>query len=250
MSAAYRPIALYFNQGLAKQLRDKILLVYPKFAGNDFVRETTKFVADKSYSERIEIFANTLQKYLPPDYQKAVSILLQILGPENKNETGMFKEYYWVLPIGKFVEIYGLDDFTTSMEALAEITKRNTGEYAVRPFIRKYPEKSLEAMKEWAVSENFHLRRLASEGLRPKLPWATKLDIFIDKPQPVFAILELLKEDEIKFVQKSVANHLRDYLKVNPSAAKKLLQKWSKSKNANTQWIVKYAIRKDILQSL
>jgi 3-methyladenine DNA glycosylase AlkC len=130
------------------------------------------------------------------------------------------------------------------MHAIEEITKRNTGEYAIRPFLRKYPDKSINQLVNWAKSENFHLRRLSSEGSRPKLPWSTKLDAFIDKPEPVFKILDILKEDNVKFVQKSVANNVADYLKVNYEAARTLLLEWSKSNNINTKWIIKHATRK------
>ncbi len=154
------------------------------------------------------------------------------------------KEFYWIMPIGKFVEKYGLDNFDISIKAIEEITKRNTGEYAIRPFIRKYPEKTVKIMSEWSKSDNFHLCRLASEGLRPKLPWATKLDTFIESPKPVFQILENLMEDDIKFVKKSVANHLTDYLKVNKNETVKFIKKHQRSENKNTQWIIKHATRK------
>jgi 3-methyladenine DNA glycosylase AlkC len=168
---------------------------------------------------------------------------MHILGPENPEETGMFKNFYWLMPVGKFVETYGLDHFSVSIKAIEEITKRNTGEYAIRPFAKKYPEKTLLICKKWAESKNFHLRRLASEGLRPKLPWAQKLDVWKDNPAPIFDILELLKEDNVKFVKKSVANHLRDWIKVNPVEAQKIVRRWSKSKNEHTQWILKHAQR-------
>lgn len=169
---------------------------------------------------------------------------MNILGPENLNETGMFTNFYWIMPIGKFVQKYGLENLNISLDAIAEITKRNTGEYAIRPYIRKYPKETLKRLTQWAKSDNFHLRRLASEGLRPKLPWASKLDLFIVDPKPVFAILELLREDQVKFVQKSVANHLTDYLKVNPAPTRLLIDAWKKSENKNTQWIIKHATRK------
>ena len=238
-----KPISQYFGSNLAKLLGKKIQEVYPDFDHTSFVASVRKQVRNKTYTQRVEILADALKKYLPEEYPQAIEILLNILGEENPNETGMFKEYYWILPIGKFVEKYGVDHFKLSMKALEEITKRNTGEYAVRPYIRKYPDKTLRVMKKWAQSDNFHLRRLASEGLRPKLPWASKLETFIENPAPVFEILEILKEDKIKFVQKSVANHVRDYLKVNPDPAEKLLKKWQKSKNPNTKWIVKHARR-------
>jgi 3-methyladenine DNA glycosylase AlkC len=156
---------------------------------------------------------------------------------------GCLPSYYWIMPIAKFVQLFGLDHYDESIKAIEEITKRNTGEYAIRPFIEKYPQKTLKIMTKWAKSKNFHLRRLASEGLRPKLPWAPKLDAFNDSPEPVFELLELLKEDDIKFVKKSVANHLRDWTKVNPDKANPLLDQWAKSDNPHTQWIVKHARR-------
>lgn len=99
-------------------------------------------------------------------------------------------------------------------------------------------------MKKWSKSKNFHLRRLASEGLRPKLPWSKKLEVFIDKPAPVFDILANLMEDDIKFVKKSVANNITDYLKVNREEAVEFIKKYQKSANKNTKWIIKHATRK------
>ena len=99
-------------------------------------------------------------------------------------------------------------------------------------------------MLDWSKSENFHLRRLASEGSRPKLPWSTKLDTFIENPAPVFRILDNLMEDEVKFVQKSVANNITDYLKVNYEAGAEFIDKYLQSNNKNTKWILKHATRK------
>jgi len=124
------------------------------------------------------------------------------------------------------------------------ILMKIVGEYAIRPYIRKYPKKTIKIMQSWSKSNNFHLRRLASEGARPKLPWSTKLDTFIDKPEPVFKILENLLQDEVVFVKKSVANNLTDYLKVNKEVTLEFIKKHQKSNNVHTQWILKYATRK------
>lgn len=233
-----------FGANLATLLAEKIITVYPDFPSEAFINAVDANTAGKTYTQRIEIIADELHNFLPDNYSKALGILMSILGPENPNETGMFTYYYWIMPIGKFIEKYGLEDFDASMDALEEVTKRNTGEYAVRPYIRKYPKQAVARMKRWAASDNFHLRRLASEGLRPKLPWAPKLDEFVQNPQPVFDILTLLKEDPVKFVQKSVANHLTDYLKVNPEPTRELINEWKKSNNKNTQWIIKHSTRK------
>jgi len=232
-----------FGENLATLLADKISSIYINFNGKTFCKEIKRSVIDKSYTQRIVIIAESLQKNLPKEYTKALDILMRILGPENPKETGMFTDFYWLMPVGKFVEKYGLDKYVESIKAIEEITKRNTGEYAIRPFATKYPEKTLRVCTKWAKSKNFHLRRLASEGLRPKLPWAPKLSVWNDNPKPVFEILEILKEDEVRFVKKSVANHLRDWLKVNPREAKKIVSRWSKSKNEQTKWILKYAQR-------
>ena len=205
-------LAVYFGENLAQILSQKIKAVYPTFDAQSYCGQIAASTPNLGYS--------------------------------HPNETGMFKHFYWTLPLAKYVEIYGLDDFETSMNAIEEITKRGTGEYAVRAFIRKYPQNSLKTITQWARSSNFHLRRLASEGLRPKLPWASKLELFISDPSPVFAVLEILKEDEVRFVQRSVANNVADYLKVNFAAAKELLVRWQSSQNKNTQQIIRHATRK------
>ncbi len=233
-----------FGANLAQLLAEKIGKVYPEFNADRFIQDTDKRTVGQTYTQRVATLAELLKNYLPADYKKALPVLMAVLGKENPNETGMFTHYYWILPIGKFVQEYGIEHFELSMKAIEEITKRNTGEYAVRPYIRKYPEASLKIIEKWAKSPNFHLRRLASEGLRPKLPWATKLDTFIENPAPVFRVLEWLKEDEILFVKKSVANHLTDWLKVNREAVLPLIERWKTSANPHTQWIIKRATRK------
>lgn len=232
-----------FGEHLANILAQKIVRIYKNFSVSEFIHDITQEVIGQKYTVRLDIIASNLRKYLPKEFAIALNILTDILGPENPKETGIFTDYYWIIPIGKFIEKYGLDNFTISMQAIEEITKRTTGEYAIRPFAQKYPDKTLELCKKWAQSKNFHLRRLSSEGLRPKLPWATKLEIWKNNPRPIFDILEILKEDKIKYVKKSVANHLRDWIKINPSEAQKIIDLWSRSQNLDTLWILKHAQR-------
>ena len=132
-----------FGENLAGLLAEKILLVDKTFPKKEFCKSVKKEVVGKSYTERVGIIADNLQKYLKGRYKDTLRVLMQILGPENPEETGMFTNFYWLMPVGKFVEKYGLDDFTLSIKAIEEITKRNTGEYAIRPFARKYPVKTL-----------------------------------------------------------------------------------------------------------
>jgi len=174
-------------------------------------------------------------------------LLEQILGEENEKETGMFTEGYWLMPIAKFVEKYGLDDFNVSMKAIEEITKRNTGEYTIRPFIEKYPKRTMKKMLRWSKNKNKHVRRLASEGCRPKLPWASKLQLFVDDPNPILPILENLKDDNSKYVQKSVANNLNDILKDNYPIAINMIKKWANDNpTLERKWIIKHALRNQL----
>ena len=242
--SSYKKPTDYFDDKLAVMLAEKIGMVYIDFDQEGFVDGVKSSYKNKALKQRVELIADRLFQHLPEDYPTSVRILTQILGPENPEETGMFTNFYWLMPVAKYVEKYGLDHFELSVNAIEEITKRNTGEYAIRPFIEKYPQATLAVMREWAESDNFHLRRLASEGLRPKLPWAPKLELFIEQPEPVFDILTILKEDEIHFVKKSVANHITDYFKVNPDAALNLISNWQPTDNEHTMWIINYATRK------
>ena len=238
-------VTTYFGVNLAQLLSGKISATVKDFPTENFIETVHQSYLDKTLTQRVELIADALHACLPAgDYPKAIEILVSIMGDENPKETGMFTDFYWLMPVGKYIEKYGLAHFDISMRAIEELTKRNTGEYAIRPYIRKYPAEALRQMKIWAQSENFHLRRLAAEGLRPRLPWAEKLELFIDNPQPVFEILTVLKTEQVKFVMKSVANNLADYLKVNPQAALDIIKDWEKSDNRHTQWIVKHATRK------
>ena len=142
-----------FGKELAELLAEKISMTFAQFPNEDFINDVDYSVIGKSYTQRIDTIADLLRKHLPENYPKALSVLMQILGEPNPNETGMFTYYYWLMPVGKFVEKFGLQDLEISLKAIEEITKRNTGEYAVRPFIRKYPNELLSKMKEWAKSE-------------------------------------------------------------------------------------------------
>jgi len=240
---AFKKLKLWFDTDLAKLLSEKLETVLPKFDSHAFIAEIDEFVHDLELKDRVELIADKLDEKLPFDYPKNVDILIRILGPENQEETGMFTNFYWVMPIAKYVEKYGLDDFDKSMEAIVEITKRNTSEFTIRPYIEKYPNRTMNQIAKWTDHDNFHIRRLASEGIRPRLPWAKKLQGFIDDPQEVLTILESMKDEETRFVQKSIANCLNDILKDNPEIAKQIIETWAKSATSQRRWTIRHAIR-------
>ncbi len=237
---------LWFDKQLAQRLADKLEPHYTPFDRSRFVEAVEEGVDGLELKARVEHIADNLREHLPDDYEKAVAILIKSLGPENPNETGMFTDFYWVMPYATFVEKYGLESPEISLDAIAEITKRNTGEFAIRPFLERFPDETFGRMLRWSRSDNFHLRRLASEGTRPRLPWAKKLDSVINDPSLTLPILENLKDDPVRFVQKSVANHLNDMLKDNYDEALGVLKRWSKRPTQERRWTIKHALRKEL----
>lgn len=242
------PLKDWFGPELARQLGEKIKAVHPGFPQTSFEKEFQRTYQDHELKGRVGLLAAGLKKHLPPSYEEGLSVLMKIIGPENENETGMFKEGYWLMPVAKYIEEYGLETPDLSLTAIYELTKRHTGEFAIRPYIIQYPDTVVAVMQQWVNDPNFHVRRLASEGLRPRLPWANKLTLFLTDPSPVFQILDTLMEDPVMFVKKSVANNLNDYLKDNEQAAWNFIEQWKNNEDKNTRWILKHALRNKIKQ--
>ncbi len=241
---AFKKLKFWFDKELLELLAEKISAVDSSFKANEFIARTEENLEELELKDRVEKIADELYHSFGGNYQAGTLSLMEILGPENEKETGMFTDYYWIMPIAKFVEKYGLDNFETSMNAIEEITKRNTSEYAIRPFLENHLDKTMEQMTKWSTSSNKHVRRLSSEGIRPRLPWAKKLDVFIENPKPIIPILNNLKDDHSKYVQKSVANCVNDILKDNFEIGKELIEHWSDGEiGKERKWIIKHSLR-------
>lgn len=247
---AFKKLKLWFDKDLAIRLADKIAKQDPSFQKEQFVLSVEQRIETLELKGRVECMADELHSGFFKKYQKGISTLLEILGPENQKESGMFTAYYWLMPIAKYVEKFGLNDFDLSMQAIEEITKRNTGEYAIRPYIKEHFEKTMDQMLKWSLNPNKHVRRLSSEGLRPRLPWARKLDVFINDPMPIVLILNNLKDDESRYVQKSVGNCLNDILKDNYLIGQEVIERWnSEDCGSARKWIIKHALRNLLKQN-
>lgn len=183
--------------------------------------------------ERMRHIAMSLNKHIPLSYQEQLDILKPISYKFSGFEAMFFQD---------FVELFGLDDFENSMRALEVFTIDSSSEFAIRQFILKYEDETLEQMKLWAKSENEHLRRLSCEGCRPRLPWAVSLPKFKDNPLKILEIIELLKNDKSKYVQKSVANNLNDISKDNPEMVIEFVSK-NLGFSKTLDWICKHASR-------
>jgi 3-methyladenine DNA glycosylase AlkC len=142
-----------------------------------------------------------------------------------------------------FVAEHGVDDFEHAMRANYELTKRFSAEFSVRPFLERYPREAFAKLRLWARDPNVHVRRLVSEGSRPRLPWAPRLRSLEVDPRPGLALLELLKDDPERYVQRSVANHLNDVAKVHADLVVSVCEDWMASPSEARRWIVERALR-------
>lgn len=243
---AYKKLKYWFDEELAELLARKIIDTGQYFDQKSFVHTVCQQIPKLELKARIQVFAEALHYHLSGNYAEDVALIKNMLGPENPNETGMFKEYYWVLPLAKYVELYGLSNWSISMDIIEEITKRSTAEYAIRPFIERHPKTTLEQMRQWSLSPNFHVRRLAVEGCRPRLPWAPIIKSLQANPSPILPILENLKDDSSKYVQKSVANQLNDFFKDHPPLAVEIIEDWIPTASTDRKWIIKHALRNQL----
>lgn len=223
-----------FNAERLRHIAVETQAVFPSFAADRFLALSSEGLDGLSLMARLRRVTETLHAMLPEDYRAALAILRGLAPRLNSGFVTM------VLP--DYVALYGLNDFDISMNALAFFTTFGSSEFAVRHFLRRDPQRSLTVMERWAHDDNEHVRRLASEGSRPRLPWSFKLDALIVDPSLTRNIIETLKADPSRYVRKSVANHLNDITKDNPDWVLERIERWPRD-DAATTWIARHALR-------
>lgn len=234
----------HFDSGCARELSVRIAPVFPEFDGEGYAHEVDASVGPLELKDRVHVLAEGLRSRLPESYQDAVGILVDSLGPELKEDEGMFNASWFLMPVARFVESFGLEYPEVSLRAVEEITRRHTGEYAIRPYLRDHPELTMQYVEQWAQSESLNVRRLASEGIRPRLPWAPRHVPFVEDPNPVIRVLDSLIDDTSAYVRKSVANNLNDISKDHPQLAVTIAEDWlRRSSSERTKWIAKHGLR-------
>ncbi|HJS10724.1 DNA alkylation repair protein [Sphingopyxis sp.] len=187
-----------------------------------------------SIMERVRHIADALHTALPGDYAVALDIV-RAMAPR-------LTHGFQAMAVTEYVARYGLNDFDRSMEALADLTRFGSAEFAIRPFLAADTPRALATMRQWAGSADEHVRRLASEGARPRLPWAARVPALKADPTLAAPILEMLKADPSLYVRKSVANHLNDIAKDRPEWLLGRLAAWPQD-DARTAWIIRHALR-------
>jgi len=194
---------------------------------------------DLSLTQRSQAIADALWSTLSMSATEALDVLTAALPPELDSSTGVLNDGFGFWPFGDLIATYAVDELDAGLDACRELTKRFTSEFAVRPFLRRYPE-ALERLASWTTDDNEHVRRLVSEGSRPRLPWATRLELPVEH---VLEILGRLRTDPSPYVRRSVANHLNDLAKDHPDRVVSLLETWHAEGVDETTWIVRHALR-------
>jgi 3-methyladenine DNA glycosylase AlkC len=236
------PLKNSFGPDVPIAIADMITSAYPEFDREGFISLAVAGLEDLELTPRARHISDALAQTLPEDRRYAIEIITGSLGPEIESAelTGM--EPFRYLPFVFFVADHGLDHFETAMTAQYELTKRFTAEFSIRAYIDRYPERTVEQLRTWATDDNVHVRRLVSEGTRPRLPWAPRLRRFQEDPQPVIELLEILKDDEEEYVRRSVANNLNDISKDHPALAVETAARWW-SDNQDTRRMVRHGLR-------
>ena len=222
---------------------------WSQFDATGFVRVAGNNLDALELKARSTQITDAMIEFLPTDFEKAGDIMLASL--KIPTDDNVFAESVdddgiagWaVMPMTHYVGLRGLDNFELSMNLLKQMTKCSSSEFGIRFFLIDSPERSLPVLKSWTDDSNQHVRRLVSEGTRPRLPWAMQLPEFIRAPLPVLDLLEKLKDDDKEYVRRSVANNLNDIAKDHPDLVAEIAAKWMRGASQQRIKLIRHACR-------
>lgn len=236
------PLKNYFGPEIPARIAEMITAVHPPFPAAAFIKSATEGLERLELLPRGWHIADALHRHLPGAFPDAAAILKASLVPRLPPGKGGMSSFLF-LPHVLFVARYGADHLETSLDLQYELTKRFTAEFSIRVFIDRYPDATLARLREWARDPDVHVRRLVSEGTRPRLPWAPRLRAFQRNPRPVLELLELLKDDPELYVRRSVANNLNDIGKDHPDLLFETCHRWLEDATEERAWLVRHALR-------
>lgn len=242
------PFKNMYNEQFLNRFTKDLKVVIPDLDARGFISQVIDDDwENRELKQRVAHITTILKKFLPADYKDAIAKILELLEYVERTHSdysviddtkfGLTLEYGAILD--NYVDQYGLDDYETSIKAIEKITQFTSCEFVTHPFIVKYPNEMMAQMLVWSRHEHWGVRRLASEGCRPRLPWAMAIPDLKQDPSPIIPILENLKNDPAKSVRLSVANNLNDIAKDNPQTVIDLAKKWH-GKSKEVDWVIKH----------
>ena len=220
------PFKNEFSYQNANRLAQCLRRVHPDFPVASFRRGLERALKPLELKDRMRLLADRIEAGLPQDPPEMFAILVKTLAADENDSTGLRGFPVW--PLTEIVARRGLCHFDDAMAALSEMTSRFSAEFAIRPFLRTHPERTLAQLLTWCAHPDEHVRRLVSEGSRPLLPWGGNLPEFLAAPHPTLILLDQLHSDPSDYVRLSVSNHLNDLSKTNPALVIRTLTRWRK----------------------
>ncbi|MEL7274605.1 MAG: DNA alkylation repair protein [Pseudomonadota bacterium] len=243
------PFKNVFNPATITHLANRLAAASGAFDHKRFVALATDNLDALELSERRDQVTDALETCLNLDFAAACQAMIATLRPEAPTEN--VQDFtptegvggWMVMPMAGYVSRHGMDHLPVSFHALEAFTRRFTSEFGIRPFFDRFPEETLAKAHEWAESDSLHVRRLASEGSRPRLPWGMRLNRFVEDPTPLIPLLDKLKDDPTEYVRRSVANNLNDIAKDHPDLVAQLAGDWLHGASKNRKRLVTHACR-------
>ncbi|MBG0827845.1 DNA alkylation repair protein [Planomonospora sp. ID67723] len=230
-----QPLKELIDTGSVRVLADGVATAWAPFPRDRFVAEACAGLDGLELKDRVRHVARALDAGLALPFPRAAEVLR-----EAASHARLDMWSGW--PATEYVGLRGLDHLDEAMAALAALTPYATGEFAVRPYLDRYRDDALKVMYGWAESPDEHLRRLASEGSRPRLPWGSRVR-WLMEPGPTLPILDRLRDDPSEYVRRSVANHVNDLAKDHPGVAVELLGRWRSEGGSHVEKVLRHAVR-------
>ena len=237
------PLVAQYGPDVPKAIARMVAAVHRRFDTDAFLHDALNGYEALALMPRGKHIARALQRHLPQDYAQALPIVLASAEQPHGRDPGLSLASFLYLPHTVFVAEFGLGHFELSMQAQHALTQRFTAEFSIRPYLQQHQDATLARLMEWTRDPNDHVRRLVSEGSRPRLPWASRLPAFQRDPAPVLALLEELKDDPALYVRRSVANNLNDIGKDHPTLLADTATAWLQGATPDRRWIVQHALR-------
>lgn len=248
------PFKNSFNPQMIAQMGGHLNRANASFDTEKFIQLACDGLEELELKQRSNQIKDALIATFGDDYRNGCRTMVNALHPVDDSPLGDMSmdevgiRGWPIMPMADVVAEIGMDDFDHSLDVLGEMTKRFSAEFAIRPFFIHDWRRTLDKAMDWAEDNNFHLRRFASEGSRPRLPWGLQIAQFVEDPRPLLPLLEKLRGDSEEYVRRSVANNVNDIAKDHPDLVAKLAAKWMEGADKNTKRMVSHACRTLIKQ--
>ena len=237
------PFKNFINAELIAEMAEHLSAAWPDFPQTAFVTDAACGLETLELKERANQIASALVRHLPDDYVQAAAILQASLRRKTPDGDKPGISGWAILALNSFIGAAGRQHFDASMALMEKITELFSAEFAIRFFLLDDQDRTMAQMRQWSKSDDFHLRRLASEGCRPRLPWAMQLPALMRDPNPVLPILKSLRDDPEAYVRRSVANNLNDIAKDHPDLVAAIARDWMTDASDSRKRLIRHACR-------